>query len=206
MLLAEICDNAIRYGLQQRIVTDESDVNYGSLEQQVIYGREALAIKKLEANDPFEPAWYSTHYASLNYSMQDNPATECVYIVPPTVGGNINMLTQENGTTNFSIVLNESEYYDTIQCQIPSRTMAFYQNSILKVNRPNLGTLRIVANFSDPREASNFNVDYDNFPMPDSYLPMLYEMLMETAFKFVDSKPVDTKPDSANTLTTPNQQ
>lgn len=206
MLLAEYCDNAIRYGLSRGIVTDESIVNYGSLEAQIIYTREALAIKKLTAGEMFEPIWSLTHYADYNFSIQDNPSEESVYVIPPTIQGNISMITQEAGKGTISIVSNEAEFYDSISCQIPSRVMAFYQNGITKISSPSMGTIRVVANFSDPREVSNWNQEFDNFPFPDGFAIVLYELLYKTAWSNIQNKAIDTKPDSADTLITPNQK
>jgi hypothetical protein len=206
MLLAEIREEAIRYGLAKGIVTDENSINYQALDNQIIIGRANVIGKKYISNEKINSQCYRSSLIEYDVSIQDNPTQYIAYEVPRTINGQISVLSGENNQTNIRVVANLAEGRDTIKNQIRRQTRALFDGERLLIYDLMSRNISISALWTDPRELVDFNEQYDQFPFPDMLIPDLVQVLYQTAWQFVKQKPIDTKSDSTETTITPNQK
>lgn len=205
MLLAEIREEVVKYGLAKGIITDEDSLNYDALNTDIIVGRVTLGKGIISNRGKLGSQWFLSTLIEFDQDIQENE-TEVIYNVPDAIGGVYSMLLGEDGTESGTIVQNATSYYSTITKQIPSRYRGFVENSVLRVNSPLPQNIRLRAAFIDPFKIVEWNEDYDNFPMDDGYVADLITLLTNNFYKYIIQKPLDTKSDSAESNLTPNQK
>jgi hypothetical protein len=205
MLLAEIREEVIKYGLAKGIITDENSLNNDALNTDIRVGRTTIGGNIISKRGTLSSQWYLTTLIEYNQDVQDS-TTESVYQVPDAIGGIYSMLRGEDGTEGGTIVQTEQDYYSTLTKQIPSRFRGFVTNGVLRINNPLTQNLKISAPFLDPFKIVEWNEDYDRFPMDDMFVADLITLLTNNFYKYVVQQPLDKKPDSAESNLTPNQK
>jgi hypothetical protein len=205
MLLAEIREQVVKYGLAKGIITDENSLNYDALDTDIIVGRVAIGKDIISNKGKLGSQWYLTSLIEFDQDIQEN-TTEVIYNVPDAIGGIYSMILGEDGIENGTIVQNATNYYSNITKQIPSRYRGFVENSVLRVNSPLPQNIKLRAAFVNPFKLVEWNEDYDNFPMDDGHIMDLITLLVSSFYKYVVQTPLDTKSDSAESNLTPNQK
>jgi hypothetical protein len=205
MLLAEIREEVIKYGLAKGIITDENSLNNDALNTDIRVGRVTIGGGIISKRGTLSSQWNLTTLIEYNQDIQDS-TTESVYQVPDAIGGIYGMLRGEDGTEGGTIVQTEQDYYSTLTKQIPSRFRGFVTNGVLRINNPLTQNLKISAPFLDPFKIVEWNEDYDRFPMDDMFVADLITLLTNNFYKYVVQQPLDKKPDSAESNLTPNQK
>ena len=205
MLLAEIREEVIKYGLAKGIITDENSLNNDALNTDIRVGRATIGGNIMSKRGVLSSQWLLTTLIEYDADIQDSD-TETVYQVPDAIGGVYSMLRGEDGTELGTIVQTEQDYYSTLTKQIPSRFRGFVTNSILRVNNPLTQNIKLSAPFLDPFKIVEWNEDYDRFPMDDMFVADLITLLTNNFYKYVVQQPLDKKPDSAESNLTPNQK
>jgi len=205
MLLVEIREEVIKYGLAKGIITDENSLNNDALNTDIIVGRATIGGNIMSKRGVLSSQWFLTTLIEYDENIQDS-STETVYQVPDAINGVYSMFRGENGTESGTIVHTEQDYYSTLAKQIPSRYRGFVTNSVLRVNSSLTQNIKLSAAFLDPKKIVEWNEDYDRFPMDDTYVADLITLLTNNFYKYVVQQPLDKKPDSAESNLTVNQK
>lgn len=203
MLLAEIRNEVIKYGLAKGNITDENALNNDALDTDIMVGR--ATIGGGQKRGTLSSQWFLTTLIEYDADIQDS-TDETIYQVPDAIGGVYAVLRGENGTELGTIVQTEADFYSTLTKQIPSRFRGFVTNSILRVNNPLTQNIKLSAPFLDPSKIVEWNKHYDRFPMDDAFVADLITLLTNNFYKYVINKTLDTKSDSAESTQTPNQK
>lgn len=205
MLLAEIREEVIKYGLAKGIINDEDSLNYDSLETDIFVARATVGGNIIAKRGRLSNLWYLTTLIEYDQEIQESPNVT-IYEVPNAINGIYSMWRGENGCDGGTIVKNESDYRSSITKQIPNRSRAMIMNGIMEVNNPLTENIYLTAPFVNPKKLVEWNQEYDNFPMDDMYIPDVVSLLTNNFYKYVINKPIDTKSDSAESNITPNQK
>ena len=204
-LLAEIREQVIKYAASQGIVTDEDELNFDAIDTDIDAGRAVIAGKLISMRKPLSSAWFLSTTIDYDADIQPSPATKTIFQVPTAIAGIYSSFTGEDGDCNGTIVQTRTEYESSITTRIPKKPRGYVENRILTVNRK-VGDIKLTAAFSRPKELLDFNVDVDNYPFDIQYMMDLQTMLADGFYKNIYKNAIDKKPDSANSLITPNQQ
>lgn len=198
MLLSDIREKAIRWGLSQGIITDESQVNFDAIDSDC-YAMRASILLELQNSFAYTSV-NNTITTSVPYDadIQESPKEYRDFVVPRALNGKYPYVGSSCVSQNIRITDSFAAQASTIKEQIPSAIRAFFM--------PNQNRLRVYSNMVkditlnfiplDPREAKDYNVDYDDFPLEDGLIPILISRLQESFYKYVLQVPIDVKPDS----------
>jgi hypothetical protein len=205
MLLAEIREQVIKYAASQGIITDEDELNFDAIDTDIDTAREVIAGKLLSGRKPSTSAWYLSTTIDYDLDIQPSPATKTIFQVPMAIAGIYSSFTGDDGKCNGTIVQTRTEYESSITTRIGKRFRGYVENRILTVNQK-VGSIKLTAAFTRPKELIDFNVEVDNYPFDVQYMMDLQTMLADGFYKNIYKNAIDKKPDSANSLITPNQQ
>jgi hypothetical protein len=201
MTLAEIREQAIKYALQRGVITDEADINYDSLDTDIISVNSAAIGKMMamgmkinpscrlivpfEAEPELQEDW--SRYTLIPVPLAIN--NEYAYAGSPDLGNNTVRI--QYGVGNLS---------DPVTQLFPSVIRAYVNNGVMRINYPRVRAISLSFAPSDPRTVDVWNQDYDNLPTTEVIIGDVVNMLANGFTKYLRGVPVDRRSDNTDTL------
>jgi len=104
-----------------------------------------------------------------------------------------------DGCSRFRENITISQFQNTINQQVQKITLYYKDGDYLKVANNGVGT--ILTNYVpvNPTQLPTFNFDLDEFPVDDTLLPAIFEVMFMTFQSKVSQTPKDTVSDSQDT-------
>lgn len=200
MQLAKIKEQAIQYGYQKEIITDEDLINDVALEDVIVQSIAAAKEMAIAKNIKLSTINYYTAEIPYDPTIQDNPMYEHQYKVPRAILGKYNYVSGISGCHNIRVSSTLAAHTDTLHCQIPAAVRAVVENELLIIDSPNVKDIKLYFLPVDPRECNNFNVYKDDFPADSEIIMKGIQIMYELNLNRIVNVVKDTKTDSTDSF------
>ena len=213
MLIDEIADIIIRSD-NSGIFTDEQKLDRDYIYALIHKGRARAIFDAFVKTKRISTSWLQQDILDYDADIQlsedyvifgcsqtislDNVRDGLVYV--GTIDGNC-QYRKLNGRSELAMYSGHRYIKgdDNIRYIYSDGYLEFYGNTELQ-------EVRVDGIFSNPLLLKSFNKDYDNYPISPDLLPTIQEIIFKVDGQFVIGKPIDSKSDSADTLSTPNKK
>lgn len=196
MTTKQIIAAAIQYVYQRGIVTDET-----LLRRAQVLDLFCAARSKVLSDYAVNNQLAGSNYLS---SVIDKEAYEQggkfnYFLVAPAVMNKYEYVGGVDGCSRFRENITISQFQNTINQQVQKITLYYKDGDYLKVANNGVGT--ILTNYVpvNPTQLPTFNFDLDEFPVDDTLLPAIFEVMFMTFQSKVSQTPKDTVSDSQDT-------
>jgi hypothetical protein len=105
-----------------------------------------------------------------------------------------------DGCSRFRENLTISQYQNSINKQVPSITLYYKEDTMLKVDNNQVETILVNYIPVNPVNVPTFNYELDEFPLDDAMIDIVFNEMFETYQKKVIESPKDTVSDSQDTI------
>ena len=213
MLLREIVDMFVRAD-SGGIFTDENRADMDYMEAMVDKARAFAIYQQFSKTKRVSPDWTQVEILTYSALLQDNddcrlfkyPAILMLdslsnaFMYVGTIDGNCNYRQvnsrAEYASNNQHRYLKQNE--NTIRYFASTDQLEFYGNDFLE-------DVRMDSIFQNPRSITQYNKLKDKYPISLDLIPVMQTYLLKE-MQMIYSKPIDTKSDSADTLSTQNKK
>lgn len=190
----QIIDTIIRYVEQKGIVTDESFLRRAQL-------LDLFGISKSKVLSDFlirgvEVTGKNYLKAVIDKSTYDLGGQFSYFKVAPAVMNCYEYVGSEDGCNRFRENLTISQFQNTVNLQVPSITLYYFEQGMVKVNNPIIGTILLNYIPTDPMLEPTWNYEIDEYPVDDALIGIICDDMFKTYQSKTLGAPIDTVTDS----------
>jgi hypothetical protein len=195
----EIIQTAVIYLMQKGINTDELLIRrleildkFNSIRSKMLSD---FIIKQYEISSRN----YQTTFIDKTSYSDDGGTNEYSYFnTHSTIMGRTAFVGRIDGKC-YREYLTIAEQQSSIPSIVPKITGYYPESGKLKVDNPEIETIRVNATFTNPSALETFNPDYDQYPIDDALIPQICEMMYQVYFAKIAPIQPDTTNDNTQT-------
>lgn len=205
MRLDEIREQAIKYALQRGIITDEADINYDSLDTDIISANSREVGRMMLAGMKIQPSCRLVVPFETEPELQEDWGKYTLISVPAAINNEYAYAgSPDLGNNTVRIQSGVGQLSDPVTQLFPSVIRAYVNNGVMRINYPNVKKISLSFAPSDPRQVEVWNQDYDNLPSTDVILGDIVNILANGFTKYLRGIPADRRSDNTDTLVNAN--
>ena len=193
----KLIDTIIKYIEQKGIVVDESFLRRGQLFE--LFGLNAAKhIVFLQQN--------KIRISNKNYlkSVVEKDSYEQggkfnYFTLSPAIANCYEYVGSEDYCNRFRECLTPSQFQSTVNVQVPSIPLYFTDGGKIKINNNGINTILVNYIPVNPLLDPTFNYDYDDYPIDESLIDDILELMFKTYQSKISQSVLDTASDSKET-------